>query len=347
MEEYINNKNNQLQQNDLVSIINELKKKYEILEDNQKKYELKNRSAILGLNENINLVKASLDEFKSQCENNIAILRKNIFDINNENKINKNGNEFVEEINKFTNKYDNFTKDIDKKIDELKIEIKEIKMNINNMNKNNICINNDGNINNNVNNNINNNINNKANNNINNIELKIDKDEEKTIFQKFENLLARIIDKNDIDDKIKEELKETSEKLMINDIIPHEYTAQYFAITYKYLREQNEKNEKYKKNEEEENVKKILIINKKIFEVLEQIEKELTIKIKNLKKVKKSNKKVDKKIQEFRDKHSISEEDASDEKIKEYLKLYNNDELKACEEILRSILGEKNNKIKK
>ena len=47
MEEYINNKNNQLQQNDLVSIINELKKKYEILEDNQKKYELKNRSAIL------------------------------------------------------------------------------------------------------------------------------------------------------------------------------------------------------------------------------------------------------------------------------------------------------------
>ena len=113
------------------------------------------------------------------------------------------------------------------------------------------------------------------------------------------------------------------------------------------LSEQNEKNEKYKKNEEEENVKKILIINKKIFEVLEQIEKELTIKIKNLKKVKKSNKKVDKKIQEFRDKHSISEEDASDEKIKEYLKLYNNDELKACEEILRSILGEKNNKIKK
>ena len=159
--------------------------------------------------------------------------------------------------------------------------------------------------------------------------------------------MARIIDKNDIDDKIKEELKETSEKLMINDIIPHEYTAQYFAITYKYLREQNEKNEKYKKNEEEENVKKILIINKKIFEVLEQIEKELTIKIKNLKKVKKSNKKVDKKIQEFRDKHSISEEDASDEKIKEYLKLYNNDELKACDAIMRSILGEKNNKIKK
>ena len=340
MEEYINNKNNQLQQNDLVSIINELKKKYEILEDNQKKYELKNRSAILGLNENINLVKASLDEFKSQCENNIAILRKNIFDINNENKINKNGNEFVEEINKFTNKYDNFTKDIDTKIDELKIEIKEIKMNISNMNKNNIYINNDGNINNN-NNNVNININNNANNNINNKELKIDKDEEKTIFQKFENLLAIIIDKNNIDDEIEKELRQTSEKLMINDVLPHEYTAKYFSTTFKYMSKQIEKNEK------DENVEKLIKINKKIFETLDEIEKELTIKIKNLKKEKKINKKVDKKIQEFRDKHSISEEDASDEKIKEYLKLYNNDELKACDAIMRSILGEKNNKIKK
>ena len=117
-----------------------------------------------------------------------------------------------------------------------------------------------------------------------------------------------------------------------------------------YLQKQIEKNEKYEKIKEDkgnQNVIKLIMINNKIFEVIEKIEKELTIKIKNLKEGKKSNKKVDKKIQEFRDKHSISEEDASDEKIKEYLKLYNNDELKAYDAIMRSILGEKNNKIKK
>ena len=186
------------------------------------------------------------------------------------------------------------------------------------------------------NNNINNNNkkeDNIKNNNNNNIELKINKDEEITIFQKFENLLAKIIDKNDIDNKIKEELKQVSEKLMINEITPKEQAAKYFSEVNKYLKNEMENQEK---------IRRIILIIEKVLITLDEMEKELEPKIKemkNKKKEKKWNKKDDEKIQSFRKEYAISEEDASDEKIKECLKLYNNDKLKAYKSIMHKIVN--------
>ena len=158
--------------------------------------------------------------------------------------------------------------------------------------------------------------------------LRIEIKEDENIFQKFENLLAIIIDKNNIDDKIKEDLNQYCEKLIINKISPVEYSAKYFSATYKYLENGIEK----------EKFDKILKANEKIILAVEEIEKKLNKKRKQIKYEKKQNKKVDKKIEEYRKKYSLLEEDASDELIKKCLKQYKNDEIKAYQAIMSVIL---------
>ena len=246
---HINNENNQ-QQNDLKAMIIELSNKYELLENKQKKNEqiiLKNKDLILNLNINLVILKQSLDEFKIYCEKSINDLKEKIDGKYIEKKDN-NGNEIIGQINNFANKNSEMNKmfeqrkeDLEKEIDKINVNIIENYIDNNNKKENNIK---------------------NDNNNNNNIELKINKDEEITVFQKFENLLAMIIDKNDIDNKNKEELKQVSEKLMINSVIPQEYAAKYFSDVKKYL---------LKDEENKEKEKKIVILSKEVHSVLEEI----------------------------------------------------------------------------
>ena len=160
-------------------------------------------------------------------------------------------------------------------------------------------------------------------------EFKIDKNEGITIFQKFENLLATIIDKNDIDDKIKEELNQYCEKLIINNISPIEYSTKYFSTAFKYFLNDTGK----------ETFQKVLNANAKIISA--EIEKKIDKKIKDIKNETKPNKRVDKKIEEFRKKYSILEEDASDEMIRKYLKQFKKDDQNAYKKIMIQILSDK------
>ena len=325
MEYEQNNNKNHLKENDLYMMVNELKNKYENLEKNQKMNEeqiIKNGKAIYNLNMNLKILKDFAFDLKKQVEQNIRELKENIDKIK-ENVSDKIRNPIEEQINNLENKYSEKNKEIDEKIETLKNEIKDIKININ---KNDI--------NNNINNKNNNNNKENNNNNINinhnkDIELIIDKNEEKTIFQKFENLLATIIDKNDIDNKSKEELNQYCEKLIINNISPIEYSANYFKTAYKYFQIEICK----------EPFDKVLKANEKVIPVIEEIENKITKKMNDIKNEKMPKKKVDKKIEEFRKKHSIMEEDASDELINEYLKKFKKDEKKAVEAILEKILN--------
>ena len=321
-----NNKNHQ-QENDLYMMVNELKNKYESLEKKQKNNEensIKNSKAIYNLNINLKILKDFIIILKKQFEQIIGELKElkeNIDKIQKENDIDKIKKLSKEQINILENKFSEMSKEIDKKIETQK-EIKEIQIN---KNRNNVKHNIDNNINiedNNDNNNIN--INNNK-----NTELRIDKDKQKTIFQKFEILLSTIIDTNNIDNKIKKELNQYCEKLIFNNISPIEYTAKYFALAYKYL----------KKGLDKEKFEKIIKTNIKVISLIEEIEKKNEIKIKRTKPEKKSNENIDKKIEEFRKKYSIMEEDASDELIKNCLNNCKNKELKAYQSILEAIIN--------
>ena len=324
--------NNNQQKNELYTMINDLKNKYEILEKKQKMNEelsMKNKEINLNLNIYLKSLKDLVIDLKNRFEQHIGEMKEmkaNIDKIKKGKDINEIRKISIEQINNLEKKYGEMNKEIDKKIEILKNEVKDIKININN------------NINNNNNNiNIKNNNNNININNNKDIELKIDKNEEKTIFQKFENLLATIIEKNDIDDKIQEELNQYCEKLIINNISPIEYSSKYFSMAYKYFQNAPGK----------EAFEKILKANEKIISAVNEIENKITKKIKDIKHEKKPNKKVDKKIEEFRKKYSVREEDASDKQIKESLKKVKNDEQKAYEAIINKILNEnKKNKPK-
>ena len=328
MDVELNNDKNNQKQNDIYTMINDLKNKYEILEKRQminEELSLKNKDVNLNLNKNLKLLKDLVINLKNKFGQNINELKESIDKIKKENNIDIIKKLSLEQINDLQNKYNEMCKEIDKKIETLK---NEIKININNINNNNnIKANNNIQIENN-----NNNINIKNNKNT---ELIINKEDEKTIFQKFENLIAIIIDKNNIDDKIKEELNQYCEKLIINNISPVEYTAKYFSGTYKYLENGIEK----------EKFDKLLKANEKLILAVEEIEKRLNKKRKQIKKDKKPNKKKDKKIEEYREKYSLLEEDASsDNLIRKYLKQYKNNEIKAYQAIMSVIVyaGEKN-----
>ena len=319
-----NTVNNIQQQNELYAMINDLKTKYEILENKQKMNEelsIKNKEINLNLNIYLKSLKDFVIDLKNRFEQHIGEMREmkeNIDKIKKGKDINEIRKISLEQIKNLEKKYDEMNKEIDKKIEILKNEINNIKIDINNNdieNNNNII-----------------NINNNK-----DIKLKIDKNEEKTIFQKFENLLATIIDKNDIDDKIKEELNQYCEKLIINNISPTEYSAKYFSAAYKYF--QGEIGEgTFKKIEE---------ANKKIFPAVEETENKIIKKLRDKKREIKPTKKGDKEIEEFREKYSIIEEDASDEQIKKCLKKFKKDEQKAFEAIINKILNQnKENKPK-
>ena len=97
----------------------------------------------------------------------------------------------------------------------------------------------------------------------NNNELKIDQNENYNIFQKFENCLAIIIEKNALENQEIEELKQLSKKFIINDISPSDYATKYFSQIYKYFRRDDSDGDK--------DVENVLNINKKVFEVLDKL----------------------------------------------------------------------------
>ena len=320
------NNDNIAKEPDLYAMINELRNKYEILEKRQKDNEelsKKNMANILNLNTSLIGLKKIVQKMKNEYIKQIEDLNKIVHDIigqNEKDKIN------IIEINSIKNQYNEMSKELTKSFDSLKKEIKEIKIKI--------AINNNFNINKNIfkdknENNKNNDININKNKNG---ELNIDKKEQKTVFDKFQNLLAMIIEKNEIDNKILEELKEVSEKLIINDISPLEYATEYFSATYKYF-------VGVKSNQKD--VEKVLIINRKIFDVLEKIEPELKEKINNEKKPEK--KIVDRRVEKFRINKQIKDEDATDKEILDLLNVHRNNEQKVYEILIENIL-KKNNK---
>ena len=315
-------------------MINELRNKYEILEKKQMMNEelaKNNKEVNLNLNISLKKLKNVISYLKKQFEQNIAALKENIHKIKNERNIDKIRTLSLEQIYNLENKYSEMRKDIDKKIEILKNEINYIKVNKNKNDINNI-INKDNNI----------NIENKNNNYINkdnNIdsELKIDKIEQKTLLKNLEDLFTTIIDKNNIDNKIKEKLNQICEKLIINNISPIEYTANYFSTAYKYLQNGIEK----------EQFEKIKEANKKIILAIEEIEKKMNKKMKSMKIEKNPNNNANKIVEEFRKKYSILEEDASDEQIMKYLKKFDNNEKKAYRAIMDIIIyASKENKPK-
>jgi len=320
------NNDNIAKEQDLYAMINELRNKYEILEKRQKDNEelsKKNMTNILNLNTSLIGLKKIVQKMKNEYIKQIEDLNKIVHDIigqNEKDKIN------IIEINSIKNQYNEMTKELTKSFDSLKKEIKEIKIKI--------AINNNFNINKNIfkdknENNKNNDININKNKND---ELNIDKKEQKTVFDKFQNLLAMIIEKNEIDNKILEELKEVSEKLIINNISPLEYATEYFSDTYKYF---------VREKLNQKDVEKVLIINRKIFDVLEKIEPELKEKINNEKKPEK--KIVDRRVEKFRINKQIKDEDATDKEILDLLNVHRNNEQKVYEILIENIL-KKNNK---
>ena len=84
---------------------------------------------------------------------------------------------------------------------------------------------------------------------------------------------------------------------------------------------------------------KLCDIMNKINEELKK--KENFVHNQSQKKNPKKNKKVDKKIDNFRKKFGLSEEDASDDKIREYLKKYNNKEKETYQALMISIVNGK------
>ena len=320
------NNDNIAKEPDLYAMINELRNKYEILEKRQKDNEelsKKNMTNILNLNTSLIGLKKIVQKMKNEYIKQIEDLNKIVHDIigqNEKDKIN------IIEINSIKNQYNEMSKELTKSFDSLKKEIKEIKIKI--------AINNNFNINKSIfkdknENNKNNDININKNKNG---ELNIDKKEQKTVFDKFQNLLAMIIEKNEIDNKILEELKEVSEKLIINNISPLEYATEYFSDTYKYF---------VREKLNQKDVEKVLIINRKIFDVLEKIEPELKEKINNEKKPEK--KIVDRRVEKFRINKQIKDEDATDKEILDLLNVHRNNEQKVYEILIENIL-KKNNK---
>jgi hypothetical protein len=296
------NKNEINEQKDLYSLFKDLNEKYYLLEKKQNANQEiieKNKSFILILNQNFKAIKKYIKEFKTKYEKEINALKEIIFQ-NKSNIYDNNTDNFkIDKLNNLKDEFDEKAKNIDKNIEEQINDIKKLKLKM--INKEN---------------------------ELNSYETKND-----YIFQSFELLLAEIMKKGDIDEKNYEKLKNISEKLIINDISPYEYTTRYFSETYKYLDKKNELNE--------ERVKKLSQINKKVTDYIDKIEHELNKKNKKGKKDKIIPKTPDNKIEKFRNKYGLRKEDADDKKIKEQLKLYKNDEIKTYQALMNRIVNKK------
>ena len=303
------NKNKINDEKDIYSMLNDLNNKYNLLEkkqnENQEIIE-KNKSFILILNQNFMIIKKYIKEFKTKIEKEIKDLKQVIIQ-NKAYKYDKKDNTDMDQLNNIKNEIDENTKNIDKNIEEQISDIKKLKL-----------------------------------------KMITDKDELKNyeskndfIFQSFEKLLAEIMKKGDIDETNSEKLKNISEKLIINDISPYEYTTRYITETYNYFDKKNELDEK--------KLEKLSRINKIIMDHIEKIEKELNKNKKDKKHKKEKNDKIkkskaiktDSKIERFRKKFGLSEKDADDKTIKEHLKLYKNDETKTYQALMNRILNKK------
>ena len=252
------------------------------------------------------IIKKYIKEFKTKVEKEIKDLKQIIIQ-NKAYKCDKKDNTDMDQLNNIKNEFDENTKNIDKNIEKQISDIKKLKL-----------------------------------------KMITDKDELKNyeskndfIFQSFEILLAEIMKKGDIDETNSEKLKNISEKLIINDISPYEYTTRYITETYNYFDKKNELDEK--------KLEKLSRINKIIMDHIEKIEKELNKNKKDKKhekekkdKIKKSKAiKTDSKIERFRKKFGLSEKDADDKTIKEHLKIYKNDETKTYQALMNRILNKK------
>ena len=310
----VNQINNNQQQNYLISIVNDLRNKFKILEEKQnmnEKLSIKNKDNILNLNKNIGIVYKNFLDFKNQSKINFEEKNKilNLENNNNKNEINNINNEQIENIK---NKYEEINKKIDAKFEELKKEFEKLKNDINIKNKELEQLKNDVNIKNKELEQLKIDIRNKS------IELKIDEKEEITVFEKFENLVGQVISKNIISSNDIMKFEEISDKLIKNDISPLEQLNKYFSQTLNFLFKKNELSDVHS-----EKLEKYTEIKKQIYLTVEKIENELT---ENYLKFKKMNKNQAKKptnyIEKFRNDFKVQKEDATDEDIIKYISQY-------------------------
>ena len=343
-----NNLNNNFSINqipDIYSMIKEINNKYDILEKRQKENEKLTKNNILALNNNLKILARQYSYFKKQYEKDIDDLKNKLLNKSKENTLEKNNNLIFEEFDNFRVKYTERNNKIDKIFEEINNEIKKIKNDIviiKNYTLNREEFNNfkvkyteknmgiDKTI-----NEINNEIkkikfdivNDKK------IELKIEENKYQTIFQQFENVLANIMSKNDIDNNNRMDLKSIIDKLLINSMKPSEMANDYLNSHYNYLIKDNKNDAENRKLLEQ-----FCLIKEKIIRNISDIESELLMnKNKNIEK--KVTVKKDKKIERFREKHKITQGDASDEKIRNYLNMYKKEE-DALNALMDSILNE-------
>ena len=292
------------QNNDFSNKITELNNKYEILEKQckgNKELLENNKTNILILNKSLRLLNDSFKELQNKYDKDIEELKDKVKTIIKENKENqkvKNNQINIEQINNLKIKYDEMFEDINKRFEYIKNEIRSVK--------------------------------------IKNVELKIDENKGDNYFQVFQNLLAKIIDKKEIDTKSYEELKRLSEQLMKFDISPTQYANDFIKANYKYT----SKDIEHIKDEDNN----IFVMQRKIIESLAIIEDEIRQKNATPVQTKKEQKAVDPYIENFRKKYSISIEDASDEEIKKFLKKYKYKELDTVRALMDNILDKKNKK---
>ena len=343
-----NNLNNNFSINqipDIYSMIKEINNKYDILEKRQKENEKLTKNNILALNNNLKILARQYSNFKKQYEKDIDDLKNKLLNKSKENTLEKNNNLIFEEFDNFKVKYTERNNKIDKIFEEINNEIKKIKNDIviiKNYTLNREEFNNfkvkyteknmgiDKTI-----NEINNEIkkikfdivNDKK------IELKIEENKYQTIFQQFENVLANIMSKNDIDNNNRMDLKSIIDKLLINSMKPSKMANDYLNSHYNYLIKDNKNDEENRKLLEQ-----FCLIKEKIIRNISDIESELLMnKNKNIEK--KVTVKKDKKIEKFREKHKITQGDTSDEKIRNYLNMYRKEE-EALKALMDNILNE-------
>jgi hypothetical protein len=313
--------NNNQQQNDLYKIVNDLRDKIKILEEKQtinEKLSNKNGNNILNLNRNIGLVYKYILDFKNEFKINPRELNAKILKLE-DNNLND------EKIKNIKNEYKEMNKKIDNKFKELKMEIEKFKNDIDMKNKeldklqNSVIKKNRGldqlknmvNMKNKELEQLKNDISNKSE------ILKIDENEEKSVFEKFENLIAQVMFKNNINTDDLKKFEKICKKLMKNDISPLNQLNKYFSDTDNLLFNKNELSDVHNKN-----LDKYVEIKNNIYSEIEKIENKLNEQFKNNPKNVEQTKKPKNDIEKFRMEFKIQKSDASDEEIKEHLNKY-------------------------
>ena len=292
-------KNNSIKINkeqNLYSMLEELKKKYNILEKKQKINEEKiekNEKTIFNLNKNIMIMKKYIDQIKIKIEKDINELKEKI---NEQNK--KNEPEKINNINLNIEQLNNIKLQFDEKNNIIDKKIDELIKDIKEI---------------------------KKNQNLKDNATKMNEKKDILLVDNFQILLKEIMSKGDIDHNIKERLKIIIENLINSSYSPKKYLTNFL----------NGYNNKYIEKSSESNIKKIdklVEINKKIYDYIDKIEKELKQKNKN----KANNMKIiesDNKIELFRKKYNIRKEEYKDEVIQNYLNFFQNDEEKVYQSL--------------